>query len=752
MSDSSGYQLLKKIAAGGMAEVFLARATSDDSLVVVKRMLPQFSRLADYVEMFFDEGRVVSLLRHRNIVRMREFGVQNDLPFLAMEYLDGLDLHQLLKVLRQRHQRLPLASALYIAACMCAGLHHTHEALSLDGRPMGIIHRDVSPHNVVLTTMGEVKLIDFGIAKSVEREHATKGGTLKGKVRYMSPEQLRGLDLDRRSDIYAMGVLLYELTVGRSPYFDEATKGEPVGEFGLMMAVTSQSIAPATGVPPALTQVIQRAMATVPAQRYQTCAELILELEAVAAEQGLELQAAPLAKLMNEALHYRSQAAARPGQLEATVVADDWYEVAATDDSADSTVGAMTQGELDAPTMARPSESANAPASVRSAAAHVAPPSRSPHLLAQPIAPPELVSPPALHVITLASRVTAALQQIANAATLDGSLLFDFGRVEKFPQECMRAWLDFHEAIAPRRPPVAIFFGSCGPALIKQAARARSILGEAHVVSLGVPCQCLTCGEVFEHVIDCEYDLAVLQGAIVSTVQCPFCGGRANCDDDSSFRVASSSFWGRPVPMPVRTALAAVVAQRRNLETIEKTVDGQHTQIRVRSEVDGQLRWSRIFDGLEGEVTLDLALARLDDAALAGFRRALPTLALQANVVTLCGVPPALLASAEPPIANVRIESVACRCFCSGCAAPRLCVVSAVDWRSMVYAGALAIACPGCRLALHPALHDLAANSVVDADPIPRIATQKWQRATWLWSVGAMLAVVAALAMWLVLT
>ena len=788
MSDNGGYHLLKKIAAGGMAEVFLARATSDESLVVVKRMLPQFSQLADYVEMFFDEGRVVSLLRHPNIVRMREFGFQQDLPFLAMEFLDGLDLHQLLKLLRQRHQRLPLAIALYIAACMGAGLHHTHEALSIDGRPMGIIHRDVSPHNVVLTAMGEVKLIDFGIAKSMEREHATRGGTLKGKVRYMSPEQLRGLDLDRRSDIYAMGVLLYELTVGRSPYFDATTKGEPVGEFGLMMAVTSQSIAPPTGVALPLVQVIQKAMATSPAQRYQTCAELILDLEAVAVGLGLKLHAAPLMQLMNEVLQYRAQTASSQRAADTTVLADEWYEVAATDDCADAsvdqrdeaTVGAAVYAQLDTPTIARPSEMANLLASMQRAAGQVAPPSRSPHLLAQPVvqsvvqsavqpftqatAQPNALSLAAdqlsghttLHVIALAGRVTAALEQIANATTMEGRLLFDFGRVEKFPQECVRAWFDFHEAMANRREPVTVFFGSCGPALVKQAARARTILGDAHIVSLALPCQCLTCGEAFEHVVDCEHDMAVLHGELVTSVLCPFCGGLANCDDDSSFRVASSRFWGLPVPAPVRAALAGVVAQRRNLETIEKTVEGQHTQIRVRSANDGQLRWARIFDGLEGEVTLDLALARLDDVAIAGFRRALPTLADQASAVTLCGVPPELLRAAELPIANVQIESVACRCFCSGCAAWRLCVVSAADWQHMLTTGGLALACPGCRLELRPVVHPAQAPSddamLTGAPPWRSEAQKKRQRASWFWPVVAIVAVVAALLIWLVLT
>lgn len=687
MTDIGGYHLLNKVAAGGMAEVFLARATTDEALVIVKRMLPQFAHLPEYVEMFFDEGRVVSLLRHPNIVRMREFGFQDELPFLAMEYLPGVDLHKLLKQLRVKHERMPLQVALYIVACMCAGLHHTHEACSIDGRPMGIIHRDISPQNVVLTVAGGVKLIDFGIAKSVEREHETKGGTLKGKVRYMSPEQLRGVELDRRSDVYSVGVLLYELAVGHSPYIDEQTKGDPVGEFGLMMAVTRNSVLPPAGIAPELAHIIVKAMAPTPAERYQSCAELLLELEAVAQRFGWPLEAVALARVLKAQF---GDLSALPASLGASgAVDDDPY------DSAE--IEAATQARVE-PTVVAPPSVAMLQARLQATPA----PSRSSLLHAKPIsATMRVAGADGVHVIVLASNADAAHEQVQNAVGMSGALLFDFGQVTRFPQESIKAWLDFHDVMATRRD-CEIYFSSCGPALVKQAARARSLLGEAHLVSLGMPCLCLTCGEHFDHVVDCEHDVAVLQGPLLTSVMCPFCGGRATVDDDTSFRVATARYWGRPVPAAIRKAMADVAGQRRELETIEKTIDGQHTQIRVRKTIDRQLRWPRLFDGLEGDVTLDLALASLDDAALDGLRRALPDVTANVASVTLCGIPAALLAKPLPSASNLRVESVACRCFCRVCDAYRLCVVAAPAWQAMVAKGRIAIACPGCRTELRP--------------------------------------------------
>jgi len=295
------YELVAKLAEGGMAETHVARSLVDGAIVVVKQLLPQFAGDAAYIEMFFDEARVVSSLRHPNVVALREFGFHAELPFLAMEYLHGVDLKTLLRSLVRRKQRMPTEVALYIACSMCSGLHHAHEARTIDGKPMDVAHRDVSPQNVVLTFEGAVKLIDFGIATARGRTHETRGGALKGKVRYMAPEQVRAASADRRTDVYATGVVLYELLALRRPYVG---KHAQMSEFSMMMAIVNHDVVPVQTVRPdlpgALGQVIAKATALDPASRHQTAAELQAELRAIAHELGVTLGPHPLAQLLED--------------------------------------------------------------------------------------------------------------------------------------------------------------------------------------------------------------------------------------------------------------------------------------------------------------------------------------------------------------------------------------------------------------------------------------------------------------------
>lgn len=295
------YELVTKLGEGGMAETHVARSLGDGAIVVVKQLLPQFAGDAAYIEMFLDEARVISSLRHPNVVALREFGFHAELPFLAMEYLHGVDLRTLLRSLVRRKQRMPTEVALYIACAMCSGLHHAHEARTIDGKPMDVAHRDVSPQNVVLTFDGAVKLIDFGIATARGRTHETQGGALKGKVRYMAPEQVRAASADRRTDVYATGVVLYELLALRRPYVGKQAQ---MSEFSLMMAIVNHDVVPVHTVRPdlpgAIGQVIAKATALEPSNRHQSAAELQAELRTVARELGVTLGPHKLAQLLED--------------------------------------------------------------------------------------------------------------------------------------------------------------------------------------------------------------------------------------------------------------------------------------------------------------------------------------------------------------------------------------------------------------------------------------------------------------------
>ena len=218
------YHVLERIAQGGMAEIYLARMTGLAGFakhVVVKRILPSFAKDAEFVRMFLNEARYAATLDHPNISHVYDFGQEGGLYYYAMEYLHGDDCRALLRELAQQRRKMPLAHALTLVVGAATGCHFAHELVGDDGKPLGLVHRDVSPSNVVITYAGAIKLVDFGIAKATQREDATAAGVTKGKLAYMAPEQCRAEPLDRRVDVYALGVLLYELTTQRRAFTGE---------------------------------------------------------------------------------------------------------------------------------------------------------------------------------------------------------------------------------------------------------------------------------------------------------------------------------------------------------------------------------------------------------------------------------------------------------------------------------------------------------------------------------------------------
>ena len=212
------YDLLALLATGGMAEIWLARVpgmAGFEKLVVIKRLLDRLARDHEYVEMFLDEARINARLTHSNIAQVLELGQVEGKYFMAMEYVPGLSVSQVGKRATQRLGEVPQEVACGIVAQSCAGLHYAHEMAMPDGTPLGIIHRDVSPQNLIITFEGGVKVLDFGIAKAHDRRSKTRTGLVKGKFSYMSPEQCLGQPLDRRSDVFALGIVLFELSTAR---------------------------------------------------------------------------------------------------------------------------------------------------------------------------------------------------------------------------------------------------------------------------------------------------------------------------------------------------------------------------------------------------------------------------------------------------------------------------------------------------------------------------------------------------------
>ena len=268
------YMFLGLIARGGMAEVFRGRSRNNNRLFAIKCMRPQLAKEARFVEMFVREGKLAVLLEHPNIVRTFEIGRNDGRYFIAMEYIGGKDLTQILRRCQEQQARIPVPHACYIAAKMSEGLHYAHTLNDADGRPLAIVNRDVSPSNVRIGFDGEVKLLDFGIAQAMVK-FTSEIGVLKGKFSYMSPEQIRGMPVDARTDVFSTGIVLHEMLTTEKLY-----RGDT--EFQLMERVRNAEVVPPSKynrrVPEELDRVVMKALARDVADRYQSGAELATDL------------------------------------------------------------------------------------------------------------------------------------------------------------------------------------------------------------------------------------------------------------------------------------------------------------------------------------------------------------------------------------------------------------------------------------------------------------------------------------------
>lgn len=273
------YKIIKKIATGGMAEVFLAKRVGMkgfEKLLAIKRILPQFAENEEFIAMFIDEAKLASKLNHRNIVQIYDFGSQQDSYYIALEYIFGKDLRSILKKSKERGERLPLAQCAYIITEAAKGLEYAHTLKDLFGKSLQIIHRDISPQNILISYEGEVTLADFGIAKAASKSTETRAGVLKGKILYMSPEQAWGKPIDRRSDLYSLGVVLYEMVTNRK-IFDADS------EFSMLEKVRNAEVEFPPDVfanlPRDFLQIIKRALEKNPESRYQSAHEMRVDLE-----------------------------------------------------------------------------------------------------------------------------------------------------------------------------------------------------------------------------------------------------------------------------------------------------------------------------------------------------------------------------------------------------------------------------------------------------------------------------------------
>jgi len=306
-STANSYQVLAKLAVGGMAEIFLARGASVagvERYCVLKRILRERAADAQFARMFLDEARLAAQLQHPNIAAVYDIGMLGDSYFFTMEYVHGETLRSLVRRAQGLRRPVPLACALTIIAGAAAGLHHAHERNAPDGRPLGIVHRDVSPSNLMVSYEGNVKVVDFGVAKAANRAVETNSGTVKGKISYLSPEQCRGAHVDRRSDLFSLGIVMWEMLTGARLYRRDT-------DFASMTAIVhevpSRPSLRRAEVPRAVDDIVLRLLAKSVADRFQTAAEVVEAIENASMRAGTILSTSAVSRLMRDLFGMRAE-------------------------------------------------------------------------------------------------------------------------------------------------------------------------------------------------------------------------------------------------------------------------------------------------------------------------------------------------------------------------------------------------------------------------------------------------------------
>ncbi len=295
------YVLLEKIASGGMAEVYLAKslgASGVNKFIAIKRILPQYSDNIEFIEMFKEEAKIAVNLNHSNVVSIFDFGIESKQFYLVMEFVEGQNLRQITNFLKKENIQLTIDQVVYIVKEVAAGLDHAHRCIDgTTGKPLNITHRDMSPQNVMISFEGEVKVVDFGIAKAENQVEATRVGTIKGKFGYMSPEQADGQIVDLRTDIFSLGIVLWEL-LANDRLFTAGNEAATLRKIRDCQIPSLRKINPA--IPAELERICNKALAKEKSLRYQTSAAFYRDLNRFLNTQYPEFSSQDFSRFMKE--------------------------------------------------------------------------------------------------------------------------------------------------------------------------------------------------------------------------------------------------------------------------------------------------------------------------------------------------------------------------------------------------------------------------------------------------------------------
>jgi serine/threonine protein kinase len=627
------YRFVGRLASGGMAEVYVADAIGVAGVkkrVALKRILPSLASDRAFVTMFLNEARIASTLQHPNIVQTYDVIDDRGEYYIAMELLEGVTLLEMRQRL-YRQQRAPTAGqVLYIVDRVLAGLHYAHERKSVEDRPMQVVHRDVSPHNVFLTMDGSVKLLDFGVAK-VEAVFGgeTESGVVKGKVLYMAPEQCQGLDVDRTADIFAAGALMYVLLTGQHPF-----RGS--NPYDTMRAIIHDTPTPPSSITPQLgtpiDQIVAKAMAKSPADRYASAREMQRAIANVVRERGWFLNDLDFAAFVESVL-----GADPPSELDTRNLPPDLV------------IGDRVEEEITAPVGRAVSEAAVA---------------ETEHALVERVR--------GLTVLTLRGVIDERFDSsIANH--LRGVMLVDTEDVTRITSYGIRALLKLIEASASQID--AVYHIRCSVTFIQQVNMIPRLLGGGQIVSFYLPYVDPLTQQPLLHLLWGPQAALVLRSHNPPRVPCPGPGDRtAEFDEDAeSFLDFADDFCAHP-PVHVISVIEAL-ANKEKRRQVEKEITPSGAVLYIRRPLDEGFRWKSLLAGVEGKIRIDFdATPTWTGAGLQRLVSALEQEVQGVSSLELLHMPLELYRMLEryPKLKSlVRSGSVRVHGYCTFCEAPR---------------------------------------------------------------------------------
>lgn len=558
IASASRYRFVEHIASGGMAEIYAADVMGVAGVsrrVAVKRVLREYVDDEAFLAMFTNEARLSVRLQHPNIVQTYDVLDAHGELYITMELLEGLSLLDLLRLLDGPDPALTIAQSVYIIERVLAGLHYAHERLGPDGEPLGIVHRDVSPHNIYLTLDGNVKLLDFGVAKMSAKENDTNSGVVKGKVLYMAPEHCQGGAVDRRADVFSVGVLLQTLLTNRHPF-----KGK--NPYDTMRAVIHDPAPRPTSLredlPEAFDVILAKALEKNPDDRY------------------------PTAQAMQEDL----AKAIRANGLFTT----------------DTEFGRFIQNEM--PTIDRSIDPNSLPPDLVFGTVPEV------HTGRHPAANAALAETSHATVERVFGVTLLQLRGILNESFdpeplvehLRGTLVVDTSGVQAITSYGLRGLLSLYEGMQTD----AVYHIRASVALLQQVSMVQMLLGGGKVVSFYLPYVDPVNGNAFTVLLDGARAQKVLETGDPPPWTCPGYPSR-----DASFDEDPETYFGflddfLEEPDPEVKAVLDGLAQEHRRRQVEKAVDADGTRIWIRRPLQATFRWRNLLDGLEGEVHVDM--------------------------------------------------------------------------------------------------------------------------------------------------